>query len=55
MLLVMLKQEMGCILLDHGLLAQGNRLNKEIKPISSTKSQLQWTINYLWFYVVVSL
>ena len=52
MLLAMLKQEMGCVLSDDGLLAQVSRLNKEIKPISSTKSQLKGTINYLSFYMV---
>ena len=41
MLLAMLKQEMGCVLSDHGLLAQVNRLNKEIKPISSTKKSIK--------------
>lgn len=39
-LLVMLKQEMGCILSDYALLAQANRLNKGIKPISSTKKSI---------------
>ena len=38
----MLKQEMGCVLSDHGLLAEANRLNKEIKPISP----INWKINY---------
>ena len=31
----------GCVLSDHGLLAQVNRLNKEIKPISSAKKSIK--------------